>query len=204
MRGFSFTPTLNAYICVYNNLSVVVHFGFLLVKYISNALLFGLCGQSNNLGVGEIVKEWSERGCAAIIEKRKLLLVLGAVSSFVFSLVLCIERECFCQVLNIQDKCLDSKFVYVGKPRTKTCLVQVLDIAQDCSSQDSRTVKLQKEDFRFCEARLIERKVRPIKSHFLQILNQVQSLQKRVTFQFNTTRCKRKNLTKFQKFLEVL
>jgi len=32
----------------------------------------------------------------------------------------------------------------------------VLDIAYDGSSQDSRTVKLQKEEFRICQARLIE------------------------------------------------
>ena len=39
--------------------------------------------------------------------------------------------------------------MYVGKPRTNTCLgqdihilEQVLDISQDGSSQDSRTVKL--------------------------------------------------------------
>ena len=36
--------------------------------------------------------------------------------------------------------------MYVGKLRTKTCLNKVLDIAQDYSSQVSRTVKLQKED----------------------------------------------------------
>ena len=44
MCGYSFKPTLNAYLCVYSNPSVVVHFGFLMIKYISDALLFGLCG----------------------------------------------------------------------------------------------------------------------------------------------------------------
>ena len=44
--------------------------------------------------------------------------------------------------------------MYVGKPKTKTCLDQVLDIAQDRSSQDSRTIKLQKEEFRFCDVGL--------------------------------------------------
>ena len=122
-----------------------------------------------------------EEGSAAILGKRKLL-VLGAVSSFVFSPVLCIERECFYQALNIQDKCLDSKFVYIGKLRTKKCLVQVLDIAQDCSSQDS-TVKLQKEEFRFYEARLIKRQVRPIKSHFLHILSPKPTKMSRVLVQ---------------------
>ena len=37
----------------------------------------------------------------------------------------------------------------------------VLDIAQDGSSQNSRTVKLQKEEFRNCKAR-------PIEHRFLQ------------------------------------
>ena len=48
--------------------------------------------------------------------------------------------------------------MYVGKQRTKTCLDQVLEIAQVCSSQGSRTAKLQKEEFRFCEVQPIERK----------------------------------------------
>ena len=52
----------------------------------------------------------------------------------------------------------------------------MLDITQDCSSQDLRIVKLQKEEFRFYKAQLIERKVQPIESNFLQILNQAQSL----------------------------
>ena len=72
----------------------------------------------------------------------------------------------------------------------------MLDIAQDYSSQDS-TVKLQKEEFKFYEARLIKRKVRSIESRFLQILNQAQSPRKHVGFQFNTTRYKRKTLTTF-------
>ena len=80
----------------------------------------------------------------------------------------------------------------------------MLDIAQDCLSQDSRTVKLQKKEFRFCEAQPIIRKVRPIESRILQILNQVQSLRKRLGFHSNTTRYKRKTLTTFQKLLEVL
>ena len=41
--------------------------------------------------------------------------------------------------------------MYVGKPKTKTCLDYVLDIAQVCTSQDLRTVKLQKEKFKICE-----------------------------------------------------
>ena len=47
--------------------------------------------------------------------------------------------------------------MYVCKPRTKTCLNYVLDIAQDCLSYDSRTVKLQKEEGNYHEARPIER-----------------------------------------------
>ena len=47
----------------------------------------------------------------------------------------------------------------------------MLDIAQDCSSQDSRIAKLQKEEVSLCEARLIERKVRPIEIRNLQNLN---------------------------------
>ena len=48
--------------------------------------------------------------------------------------------------------CLESQFVYVGKPRTKTCLGQVLEIAQSGSCQDSRTYKLQENELKFCEA----------------------------------------------------
>ena len=65
-------------------------------------------------------------------------------------------------------KCLVSKFMYVGKPKTKTCLGQVLDIVQDCSNQDSRTVKLQKEEASYCEAR-------PIENCVQQDLNQAQA-----------------------------
>ena len=85
--------------------------------------------------------------------------------------------------------------MYVGKPRTKTCLYQVLDIAQGCLSQDSRTDKLQKEDVSFYEARLIERKTRPIESHILQNFNQAQSPRKRLGFELNITLYKRKILT---------
>ena len=53
-------------------------------------------------------------------------------------------------------KYLESYFVYVGKPRTKTCLEQVLDIAQGDISQVSRTFKLQEKELKFNEARPIE------------------------------------------------
>ena len=42
-------------------------------------------------------------------------------------------------------KYLEFQFVCVGKPRTKTCLGQVLDIAQSCTSQDLRMYKLQEK-----------------------------------------------------------
>jgi len=43
-------------------------------------------------------------------------------------------------------KCLKSQIVYVGKPRTKTCLEKVLVIAQSVSSQRSRIFKLQEKE----------------------------------------------------------
>ena len=46
----------------------------------------------------------------------------------------------------------------------------MLDIAQDCSTQDSRIVKLQKEKVNFSETRPIERKARLIESRNLQNL----------------------------------
>ena len=74
------------------------------------------------------------------------------------------------------------------------CLRTMLDIAQVDSSQDSRPVNLQKEEFRNCKAQLIERKVRPIELCFLQILNQTRKLAKRLGFESNTARYKRKTL----------
>ena len=62
-----------------------------------------------------------------------------------------------------------------------------VEIAHDGSSQDLRTVKLQKEEFKLCKARPIERNAQPIKDRFLQNLNQTQSPQKRLRFVFNTT-----------------
>ena len=46
--------------------------------------------------------------------------------------------------------------MYVGKSRIKICLDQVLDIAQDCTNQDTRTFKMQKGEFKFWEARPIK------------------------------------------------
>ena len=53
-------------------------------------------------------------------------------------------------------KCLEFQLVYVGKPRTKTCLEQVLDIAQGCIGQNSRMYKLQEKELIFYEAQPIE------------------------------------------------
>ena len=59
--------------------------------------------------------------------------------------------------------------MYVGKQRTKMSSIRswylrsVLDITQIDTSQDTKTYKLQKEEFRNYQARLIERDFRPIK-----------------------------------------
>ena len=73
----------------------------------------------------------------------------------------------------------------------------MLDSARVGLSKDSRIVKLQKEEFRICKARLI-------KNQILQNLNQAQSPQKCLGFVSNTTRYKRKTLNTFQNLLEVL
>ena len=80
----------------------------------------------------------------------------------------------------------------------------VLDISHTSSSQDSRIVKLQKEKFRICKVWPIERQARPIENRVLQNLNRAQSSQKRLGFEFNTTRYKRKTLNMFQKFSKFL
>jgi len=51
----------------------------------------------------------------------------------------------------------------------------MLDITHVGSSQDSRIVKLQKEEFRIYKTWSIERQTRPIKNWILQNLNQAQS-----------------------------
>ena len=83
------------------------------------------------------------------------------------------------------------------------CLRTVLDIAQVDLSQDSRTVKLQKEEFKNCKAGPIERKVRLIKLRFLQILNHAWKLAKRLGFESNTARYKRKTLIHVSEVLWV-
>ena len=59
--------------------------------------------------------------------------------------------------------------MYIGKQRTKMPSIRswylrsVLDITQIDTSQDIKTYKLQKEEFKNYQARLIERDFRPIK-----------------------------------------
>ena len=47
--------------------------------------------------------------------------------------------------------------VWKHKPNTPLSFRTILDIAQVDSSQDLRTIILQKEEFRNCKARLIKR-----------------------------------------------
>ena len=69
----------------------------------------------------------------------------------------------------------------------------MLNIAQDYTNQDSRTFKLQKGKFKFNEAQPIE-KCRKVKyADFESRLSQ----QKRLGFQSNTARYKRKTLIMF-------
>ena len=72
----------------------------------------------------------------------------------------------YCQVLKIQAEILESQFVYVGKSRTKTCLEQVLDIAQGDSSQVSRTFKLQEKELKFSKAQPIENCSKAVSAEF--------------------------------------
>ena len=53
-------------------------------------------------------------------------------------------------------KYLDFYFYVCQQTEIKTCLDYVLDIAHDSTSQDSRTLMLQKEEFNFSEVRPIE------------------------------------------------
>ena len=55
-------------------------------------------------------------------------------------------------------KYLDFYFYVCWQTEIKTCLDYVLDICHDSTSQDSRTLKLQKEKFTFSEVRSIELK----------------------------------------------
>ena len=55
-------------------------------------------------------------------------------------------------------KYLDFYFYVCWQTEIKTCLDYVLDICHDSTSQDSRTLKLQKEEFTFSEVQSIELK----------------------------------------------
>ena len=104
-------------------------------------------------------------------------------------------------------KSLDPYFVYVDKPRTKTCLDQVLDNAQDYTNQDSRAFKLQKGEFKFCEGLPIKNQTRPIEN--CKYVNSAKfksspSPRKHLEFLSNTTRYKKKTIITFQKLLEDL
>ena len=68
----------------------------------------------------------------------------------------------------------------------------------------SRTCKLKKEKVSFCKAWTIKRKAQSIKNCSLPNFNRAQSPQKRLGFQSNTTKYKKKTPNKFQKFLEVI
>ena len=70
----------------------------------------------------------------------------------------------------------------------------MLDIAQVDPSQDSRIVKLQKEEFKNCKAWPIERQIWLIETRFLQIINQAWKPMKRLGFESNTARYKKENL----------
>ena len=61
--------------------------------------------------------------------------------------------------------------MYVSKPKSKTCLNYVLDIAHDSTNRDSRTYKLQKREVNFSEVQPIEIKFRPIEIKLRQIKN---------------------------------
>ena len=73
----------------------------------------------------------------------------------------------------------------------------MLEIVHDGSSQDSRTCKLQKEEFSFCEARPIERYVRLIENRVLQILNKAQAHENVWGFSLTLQGIKRKTLVMF-------
>ena len=80
----------------------------------------------------------------------------------------------------------------------------MLDISQDGLSQDSRTDKLQKEEFRNCLAWPIKRQAQLVESQFMQNLNQAQKLAKRLGFESNITRYKRKTLNHVSEVLGSL
>ena len=69
----------------------------------------------------------------------------------------------------------------------------MLDIAQDCTNQDSRTFKLQKREFKFYKAQPIENRKKVNSANFKSGL----SPRKHLGFQHNNARYKRKTLITF-------
>ena len=77
--------------------------------------------------------------------------------------------EIYCQILNIQN---NWQIVNTNLSRYRSQSLQVLlDNAQGDSSQDSRTYKLQEEDFIFCLVRSIEEQARSIENRTCRILS---------------------------------
>ena len=76
----------------------------------------------------------------------------------------------------------------------------VLDITQDRTSQDSRTFKLQKGEFKLCEAWPIKNCSKSNSTKF----KSGSSPRKRLRFQSNTYKYKRKILTTFSRILKDL
>ena len=76
-----------------------------------------------------------------------------------------------CQVLNVQN---NWQIVNTNLSRFRFQSLQVLlDNDQGDSSQDSRTYRLQKEDFIFCLVRSIEEQARSIENRICRILSQL-------------------------------
>ena len=74
-----------------------------------------------------------------------------------------------CQVLNVQN---NWQIVNTNLSRYRSYSLQVLlDNAQGDSSQDSRTYKLQEEDFIFCLVRSIEEQAQSIENRICRILS---------------------------------
>ena len=74
-----------------------------------------------------------------------------------------------CQVLNVQN---NWQIVNTNLSRYRSQSLQVLlENAQGDSSQDSRTYKLQEEDFIFCLVRSIEEQARSIENRIYRILS---------------------------------
>ena len=96
---------------------------------------------------------------------------------------------------------LGSKFIvccqteYKNMSSTKYLrLRSVLDFAHVNASQNSRTYKLQKEEFKIWRTWPIEKGLWLIELRFYKFLNQAQQLAKHLGFEFNIARYKKKTL----------